>query len=843
MSNTARLTPAMRQYMQAKKETPADAILLFRMGDFYELFFDDAKRAAPLMDVVLTQRAGVPMCGVPYHALETYVARLLEGGVKVAIAEQVEDPKLAKGLVKRAVTRVITPGTVLDGQGLNAGRNNFLAAVSVGARGRFGMAMLDVTTGEFRVTELAGTAELETELHRLRPAECLVPAGLHTKWEADGGFPETSPNLVWTPLEDWRFDPALAHEELCRHFGTASLDGFGCRDRPLAVGAAGAVFYYARESLRRDLVHVTRTRYYHPTETMVLDRIAQRNLELVESIFPDAREATLLSVLDATATPMGSRTLREWVLRPLRDIGAINRRLDVVDVLVRDPMLLAELREALGPVRDLERTIVRLNLGTANARDLVVLRHGLEAVPGLRALLAGVDLELVRELREALDPSPELAARIRNAIVDEPPATLRDGGIFRDGFNEELDELRRAAVEGKDWIAALQVHEQERTGIKSLKVRYNKVFGYFIEVTRANLALVPPEYTRKQTLVNAERFITPELKEIESKILGAEERSKGLEYDLFQELREQAVARTAAVQELARAVGVLDALASLAEAAVRNNYRRPELTPGAVLDIRDGRHPVLERLMQDEPFIPNDVFLNNTDNQIAIITGPNMAGKSTYIRQTALIVIMAQMGGFVPAASARIGVVDRIFTRVGAADDLSRGQSTFMVEMVETANILNNATAASLIILDEVGRGTSTFDGLSLAWAVAEYLHDCPEVKARTLFATHYHELTELALTKSGVRNYNVDVREWGEQVVFLRKIVPGAADKSYGIHVARLAGLPESLIQRAREVLENLESNAIASDGAPVIAEVRAPKGRKKRRAPAGDQPSLFAW
>ncbi|OPZ28809.1 MAG: DNA mismatch repair protein MutS [Lentisphaerae bacterium ADurb.BinA184] len=827
------LTPAMRQYMDAKKEAPPDAILLFRMGDFYELFFEDARRAAPLMDVVLTKRAGVPMCGVPYHAVQSYVARLLEAGCKVAIAEQMEDPRLAKGIVKRAITQVISAGTVLDDTVLNAGRSNFLIAVLPG-KARLGVALLDVSTGDFRVTEVADRAGLETELQRLHPAECLLPETVHTRWQAEG-WPDAPAPMVWTPVDDWLFDLEMARDALCRQLGVASLDGFGCRGLDVAVGAAGAVLSYVRNSLRRDASHITSLQVYQNDAYLVLDRISQRNLELVEPIFADARDATLLGVLDHTATPMGGRLLREWILRPLRDCAAIGRRLDAVEAMVRDPLLLNELRESLAAVRDLERTIVRLNVGSAGARDLLVLRHGLAAVPGLRALLGGLDAPLVRDLAAALADLPELTGLIARAIVDEPPLAIKDGGMFRPGYNADLDLLHRAAREGKDWIAQLQAKEQERTGIKSLKVRFNKVFGYYIEVTKANLGQVPADYIRKQTIVNGERFITPELKELESKVTGAEEKSKALEYELFQALREQVVAATAQVQATARALGALDVLAALADVAARNGYVRPVLTDAPVLDIRDGRHPVLDHLMRQERFVPNDTLLDVEENQLAIITGPNMAGKSTYIRQVALLVLLAQMGSFVPAKSATVGLADRIFTRVGAADDLSRGQSTFMVEMVEAANILNNATPRSLIILDEIGRGTSTFDGLSLAWAVAEYLHDHAPVKARTLFATHYHELTELALTRKGVKNYNVAVREWGEKVIFLRKILPGSTDKSYGIHVARLAGLPRAVIDRANEVLANLEGNAINEAGKPRLA--------RSRRKAGGEEPAAQPW
>ncbi len=836
----------MRQYMQAKKELSEDTILLFRMGDFYELFFEDAKRGAQLMDIVLTQRGGVPMCGVPYHAVRSYVARLLEQGVKVALAEQMEDPKLARGLVKRQVIQVITPGTVLDDEVLEAGRSRFLVAISA-ARERFGMALLDFSTGDFRVTELGGLQALETELHRLRPAECLVSQSLQDQWRQAGAAPDCPSTRAWTALEDWVFDPAVAADRLCRHFGVASLDGFGCRGMELAIGAAGAVLYYAQNNLRRDAGHITGLAVYQTDEGMVLDRISQRNLELVEPLFADARGATLLSVLDRTATPMGARLLREWILRPLCRVGPIVERQDAIAALIRDPMLLNELRDAFATVKDLERTIARITVGSANGRDLVLLRQGLEAVPGLRAILEHVDAPLIRRLCADLVDLPEIAGLIARAIVDEPPLAVRDGGLIREGYSPALDELRRAATEGKNWIAGYQQREVERTGIKSLKVRFTKVFGYYIEVTKANLDLVPADYLRKQTLVGAERFITPELKEIEDKVLGAEEKSKALEYELFQEVRETVVKATAAIQRLARAIAGVDVLASLADVACRQGYCRPQVVEEPVLKITDGRHPVLDVRLRDEPFVPNDTLLDTRENQLAIITGPNMAGKSTYIRQVALLTLMAQMGSFIPAKSAVIGLVDRIFTRVGAADDISRGQSTFMVEMVETANILNNATPRSLIILDEIGRGTSTFDGLSLAWAVAEYLHNEPRVKARCLFATHYHELTELSLTLPGVKNYNVAVKEYGDKIIFLRKIMPGSTDKSYGIHVARLAGLPREVIRRAGEVLTNLEADALGADSKPRLArsQGRGPGSPWRRRArdDAAGQQMLFEF
>ena len=833
---TEQLTPAMRQYMQSKQELPPDTILLFRMGDFYELFFDDAKTAAPVMDVVLTARAGVPMCGVPYHAVQTYVARLLDGGFKVAIAEQMEDPKTAKGLVKRDVIQVITPGTVVEDDLLHAVQPNYLVAVRP-VKDRTGLALLDLSTGDFRITETASLQALETELNRLKPAECITTAAVLDDWKNAEKQPDFPTHIAWTTVDDWLFDLPLARENLCRHFQVASLDGSGCRGMDAAVCAAGAVLAYAQNSLRRDASQVTTLACYSSDDCMVLDRISQRNLELVEPIFADAKANTLLSVLDETITPMGSRLLREWLLRPLLDKNAINRRLDAIQCLLEQPLTHTEIHDALKAVRDIERVIARLNVGNANARDLLVLKSALAVIPDLRTILATTSDTLLNDCRAAMTEQPTLTDLIERAIVDEPPVAIKDGGMFRNGYNEQLDTLRSASTEGKDWIAGYQAQECERTGIKNLKVRYNKVFGYFIEVSKSNLDLVPDDYLRKQTVANGERFITPQLKEIEDKVLGAEEKSRALEYELFQQLRETICAHTADIQTTAKAIAALDCIASLTTVAAEHQYVRPAISDEPILTIRDGRHPVLDARLTGEPFVPNDVDLDTRSAQLALITGPNMAGKSTYIRQVALLAIMAQMGSFIPASSATVGLVDRVFTRVGAADDISRGQSTFMVEMVETANILNNATPRSLIILDEIGRGTSTYDGLSLAWAIAEHLHDTPSAKARTLFATHYHELTDLANTKPGVRNFNVLVSEQGEKITFLRKIVPGCADKSYGLHVARLAGMPRSIITRAAEVLDNLEND----DAKAGLPQLLPPKKRRAKRAAENENQMLL--
>lgn len=839
-SNTVgELTPGMRQYMEAKRSLPKDTLLMFRMGDFYEMFFEDAKIAAGLMNVVLTSRAGAPLCGVPYKAVRLYVPKLLAAGYKVALADQMEDAKQAKGLVRRDITEVISPGTVMEDSLLDDRRSNYLAALLPASRGGlWGLASLELSTGEFRVAELNGE-ELEAEVTRLNPAEALAPATLLEQWEKNG-FPQQLPyRLQWTPLEDWHFDIPLATQELQRHFHVASLDGFGCRGMEVALGAAGAILHYACRNLRKDASNITSIVAYQPGECLILDRISQRNLELVDPLFTGEKNNTLLSVMDETVTPMGARLLRDWMLRPLRKRQEILRRQDSVGNLVEKPMLLGELRESLAAIRDLERTVTRLAVGSnATARDLVALRNALEMLPGLKTLLRDASAPLLQELGEAMEEMPQLAGEIRRAVVEEPPATIHDGGLFQAGYNQELDILRTASSEGKDWIAQYQLQEQQRTGIKSLKVRFNKVFGYFIEITKSFLDQVPQEYIRKQTIVNGERFITPELKEIEDKVLGADEKSRALEYELFQEMRQQVCQHLPAIQRSARAIAQVDCLESLAQIANQYQYVRPEILEDPVLEILDGRHPVLDARMTDTPFVPNDCHLDANDGQIALITGPNMAGKSTYIRQVALLVLMAQMGSFIPARAARIGLADRIFTRVGAADDLSRGQSTFMVEMVETANILNHATPKSLIILDEIGRGTSTFDGLSLAWAIAEYLHDTPAAKARTLFATHYHELTDLALSKPGLRNYTVLVREQGEEILFLRKIIPGIADRSYGIHVARLAGIPKPILKRAQQVLENLESNEFDENDRtrPKLAETK----RRGKRSPAANPNQL---
>jgi DNA mismatch repair protein MutS len=831
-------TPMMKQYRRIRGELPAGTILLFRLGDFYEMFFEDAKDAAPILEIALTRRHGMPMCGVPFHSVDGYVAKLLRAGRKVAICEQMEDPAAAKGIVKRDVTRIVTPGTATEESVLQAKEHHYLAGLCRHGE-TLGLALLDLSTGEFQVEEAHSPAAVRDALQRAAPAECVLPADQETDPAICAALSGVA--VLKSPLEEWVFDYDAARDHLIRHFKVHSLEGFGCEGRRAAVGAAGGAFYYVRESLRRQVGHIRSLRVHHPSDFMILDEATAANLDLLPSGGRRAVRADLLNVLDVTRTPMGARLLREWLLRPLAREEAIRSRHDAVEALVRDRSLLAGVRAGLEDIRDLERLVVRLSGGSGNARDLKVLGLSLAAIPAVRGLIADPLASRLAALAGSLTPEPELAELIETAIVDDPPLPIKEGGMIRAGYNAELDELKRAATQGKQWLAEYQAREIERTGIKTLKVRHNRVFGYYIEVSRGQAAHAPADYTRKQTLVNAERFITPELKEYEHTILGAQERSTALEYELFADIRARAVARMDAIQATARALAELDVFASFADRALANRYVRPVIGGESRILIRDGRHPVVETLAEAERFVPNDTQLDRVENQLLVITGPNMAGKSTYIRQVALIVILAQVGSFVPAASAEIGIVDRVFTRVGASDDLARGRSTFMVEMQETANILNNATPRSLVVLDEIGRGTSTFDGISIAWAVAEHLHNIEAVKAMTLFATHYHELTDLALTMQGVKNYSCLARDTSQGVVFLRRIVPGAADKSYGIQVARLAGLPDCVIDRAREILSNLEEGEFGEAGQPKIAR-RRPPARKNRDEPAdGRQMDLF--
>src|SRR5437870_5249906 len=828
------LTPMMQQYRRLRGSIPPDTLLLFRLGDFYELFFEDAKEASGLLNVALTKRNGVPMCGVPYHAAQTYIAKLIRAGRRVAICDQTSEPQPGK-IVSRDITQIVSAGTVSDLDLLEAKRANYVGAVYADS-GIFGFAYADLSTGEFRITQLEDRQSLLDQLARVSPAELLISSEQKEQMgEMDHGL----------EYDSYAFLPEQAVFTLCEHFRVKSLDGFGCAQMRQATAAAGAIVHYLKHQLRRKIDHLTSLRSDAPADYVLLDAATQTNLELVES--RSLRDTTLLAVLDRTATPMGGRKLRAWILQPLRNLDELQRRHQMIADLLQEPDLLAAIRGQLKSIRDIERATGRLSQASGNARDLVVLKTSLQQIPKLKgelqklierlafgagpveaAVSAANDsteppTRLPLQLQNNIHEMPDLAEKLEKALVDDPPLSLKDGGIFRDRYDSDLDQLRRASRDGKNWISQLQEHEIAATGIKSLKVRYNSVFGYFIEVTKSNLANVPAHYARKQTTVGGERFVTPELKEMEAKILGADERARQLEYQLFQKLRDDTLRELGPIQQTAEAIAVLDVICALAETARLFRYCRPTLNETLRLVIKDGRHPVLDQTLVEEKFVPNDTTLDGENLRLAIITGPNMAGKSTYIRQVALIVLMAQIGSFVPAESAEIGLVDRIFTRVGANDDLARGQSTFMVEMNETSNIVNNATERSLVILDEIGRGTSTFDGLSIAWSVAEFLHD--KIKARSLFATHYHELTKLAEERSGVCNFNVAVREWNEQIIFLRKIVPGCADKSYGIHVARLAGLPKEILDRAKDMLAHLE------DSSRTTAE---PKPREKKSAKA---------
>ena len=802
-------TPMMAQYHQIKKSVPG-AILFFRLGDFYEMFFDDAVVAARELEITLTARnkekgTPVPMCGVPYHSADAYVSKLIRKGYRVAVCDQVENPKTARKLVKREVTRVVTPGTLSDGNLLEPRENNFLSAVFSDGSG-LGLASVDVSTGDFRITEFRDGAResmLQTELERLGPKELIWCSRLSDR------NPSWASNLsaLKTEVEEWTFASDFAQRLLTDHFKVASLDGFGCQGRDLAVAAAGGALHYLQETQRGELLHLDSLQFYELDQAMLLDQSTVKNLELLESLYDGSRNGTLLQCLDGTATGMGGRLLKTWMLRPEVDLAEIESRQEAVTALTEDLVLREELRERLKQVYDLERLASKVALSSANARDLIALRQSLEQIPGLKLLLLPLAPARLSSLEQASDPLDDVAAKIRESLNDDPPVVLTEGRLIRPGFNPELDSLRKDSSSGKQTIAELEAGERARTGISNLKVKFNQVFGYYLEVSRSNLGRVPPDYERKQTLVGAERFTTPQLKEHERRVLGAEERLVELEYELFCQLRAAVGRECRRIRNTARALAQLDCLATLAAAAHQFGYVRPTLHTGEELAVKGGRHPVIERLGEQLPtgrFIPNDLYLNPATDQVLIITGPNMGGKSTYLRQAALFSVMAQMGSFVPAQEAKLPIVDRIFTRIGASDNLARGRSTFMVEMTETAVILNSATPRSLVILDEVGRGTATFDGLSIAWSVVEHLHS--RNQSKTLFATHYHELTELAQLLPGVKNYQVTVKESGNEIVFLRRVEPGSADKSYGIEVARLAGLPRPVIQRAREILQGHE-------------------------------------
>jgi DNA mismatch repair protein MutS len=799
------------------------------MGDFYELFFEDAKLASKVLGITLTSRSkgegAIPMAGVPHHAAESYIRRLIKAGHKVAICDQLQDPEEATGVVDRGVTRIITPGTLTEDALLEDKSNNYLIAVWE-ANTMMGLSWIDLSTGRFQVEDIRKEI-LFDEFARLNPSEVLLPEETvrnntsfmeRIRAECDG---------IITARPDWEFSKDTAYRILMEHFGTTSLEGFGCEDVGPALGAAGAVIQYLKETQKTSLKHIGKIQKYQADNRVLMDKATQQSLEITQTIRARDREGSLLSVIDQTKTPMGARLLREWIISPLRVSAEIKYRQIGVKELSENSPLRRELRDILGNIYDIERISTKISCGRANGRDLVSLKQSLSKLPALKEKVGFCMSDVLVFAEEQLDVLDEVRTLIGTAIVPDPPPTIKDGGLIREGYDTALDELKYISKNGKSWIANFQAEEIARTGINSLKVGYNKVFGYYIEVTNVNKDNIPQTYIRKQTLKNAERFITPELKEYETKVLTADERAKDLECDLFIQIREQVSGFTARLQRTSEAIALLDVLSTLANLAVENRYIMPEITDSLELKIIDGRHPVLDRKFASESFVPNDINLDGTQDTIMVITGPNMAGKSTYIRQVALLILMAQMGSFIPAKEAVIGTVDRIFTRVGASDELSRGQSTFMVEMNETANILNNATERSLIILDEVGRGTSTFDGVSIAWAITEYIYQ--HIHARTLFATHYHELTELALLFPGIKNFNIAVKEWGDEIIFLRKIVEGGTDKSYGIHVARLAGIPREVIQRARVILNNLEAATLDVNGKPKFAPLKTAQNSKQ--------------
>ena len=800
----ARITPMMEQYKRIRAQYP-DCIMLFRMGDFYEMFGEDAVLGSQLLDIALTSRNRgkpdeIPLCGIPYHALDVYMKKLIKKGYKVAICEQVEDPKLATGVVKRDVVRVVTPGTVVEAGLLSDKESSYICCVHVD-RDNIGFAIIDLSTGDFHITELKGVdsaVALRNEFSRWEPKELVVQERL-ADTQLIRELLGDDPKSMLTELEDWVFEHDYAYRQLIEHFEVQSLDGFGCERRTLAIIAGGALLHQLQKTQKRDLSHITAVRFYTDTAFMQLDEATLRNLEITRSAIDGKRKGSLLWLIDQTRTAMGARLLRRWLLHPLVAVKQINQRRDAVAEFKDNFLLRDEVRQLLTSVRDIERLISRIDLGSANARDLVSLCESLSVLPRIYTAMAKVTSPLLVSLIKNADTLADVASTLAEAIVADPPFTVRDGGMFNDGWDEQLDELRSIARDGKKFIAGLEAQERRRTGIQNLKIGYNRVFGYYIEIKKSAAERAPVDYIRKQTLLGAERFATAELKEWEEKVLSADEKTAELEYQLFSALRKDISGETPRIQKAARTVATIDVLASFAQVASENRYVRPTINDSASLVIKDGRHPVVERVYLSQEFVPNDLRTDCDSDQILIVTGPNMAGKSTYIRQAALIVIMAQTGCFVPASEAQIGIVDKVFTRVGATDFLLRGQSTFMVEMNETANILNNATRKSLIVLDEIGRGTSTYDGLSIAWAVAEYLHNTKRIAARTLFATHFHELAELALMFDRVKNYNVSVREWGDKIVFLRKVVPGNADRSYGIQVARLAGLPKKVLDRAK--------------------------------------------
>ena len=827
----AELTPMMKQYMETKSQYQ-DCILFYRLGDFYEMFFEDALTASRELEITLTGKdcgleERAPMCGVPFHAAETYINRLIEKGYKVAICEQVEDPKTTKGIVKREVVRIVTPGTNLDTQALDETKNNYIMCI-VYIADRYGVSVADISTGDYFVTEIPDSAKLLDEIYRFSPSEIICNEAFYMSGVDMDGMKDRLGITIYS-LESWYFDDEVCRKKLLEHFEVSSFAGLGLADYDCGIISAGALLQYLLETQKNSLSNLTHITPYAAGKFMMIDSSTRRNLELCETLREKQKRGSLLWVLDKTKTAMGARTLRKYVEQPLIDKTEIIRRLDAVQELKEQAISREEIREYLSPVYDLERLITKIAYGSANPRDLTAFRSSLEMLPALLYILQEMKAELLKDLAVDLDPLEDLCILVKKAIREDPPIAMKEGNIINDGYNEEVDKLRRAKSDGKDWLAKLENDEREKTGIKNLKIKYNKVFGYYLEVTNSYKEMVPEYYTRKQTLANAERYITPELKELEDMILGAEDKLYALEYELYSEVRDLIASQIERIQKTAKAVAALDAFASLALVAERNNYVRPKINEKGVIDIKEGRHPVVERMIPNEMFISNDTYLDDKKHRISIITGPNMAGKSTYMRQTALIALMAQIGSFVPAKSANIGLSDRIFTRVGASDDLASGQSTFMVEMTEVANILRNATSKSLLILDEIGRGTSTFDGLSIAWAVIEYISDSRLLGAKTLFATHYHELTELEGKIDNVNNYCIAVKEKGDDIVFLRKIVKGGADKSYGIQVAKLAGVPELVIGRAKEIVEELSDEDITARVSEIASKERVVKKKPK--------------
>ena len=840
----AALTPMMQQYM-AIKEQYKDCILFYRLGDFYEMFYDDALTASRELEITLTgkncgQEERAPMCGVPYHAVDVYLNKLVAKGYKVAICEQAEDPKQAKGIVKREVIRIVTPGTNLSQQALDEGRNNYLMCL-VYDNNQFGLAITDISTGDFYTTEVATLKELYDEIHRFSPSEIICNDSFYMSGASLDDFKDRLHVSVST-LDTWYMDEAVSVQKIKEHFKVASLDGLGLTDFPSGTLAVGALLLYLYETQKNTLDNLTKITPYRSGGYMIIDSATNRNLELIETLREKQKKGSLLWVLDKTKTAMGARLMRNWIEQPLIEKKKITARQDAVEELYNDMITREEIREYLNAVYDLERLVTRISYRTANPRDLIAFKTSLGMIPPVKQLLSQAKSAELKEIDERMDCLEDIYDLIEKSIQDEPPIMIREGGMIKEGYKEDVDKFRLSRTEGKTWLAELEAREKEKTGIKNLRVRYNKVFGYYLEVTNSYKELVPEDWTRKQTLANAERYITPELKELEDMILGAEDKLAALEYDLYCEVRDSIGEQVVRIQETAKAIAHLDVLASLACVAQSNDYVRPSINTKGVIDIQGGRHPVVEKMNNNQMFIDNDTYLDNKNHRISIITGPNMAGKSTYMRQSALIVLMAQIGSFVPAKSANIGIVDRIFTRVGASDDLASGQSTFMVEMTEVANILRNATSRSLLILDEIGRGTSTFDGLSIAWAVVEHISNPKLLGAKTLFATHYHELTELEGKLDSVNNYCIAVREQGDDIIFLRKIIRGGADKSYGIQVARLAGVPDSVIDRAKEISSWLEETDVTDKAKNLQVRTSAKKKEVVREAvPAEKQMSLF--